>query len=285
MNKGITQEMRVCVNPTCKKEYEAHIANVLGIRILFGQGYCPQCSQQKLEEEERREAEKRIMGVKVKRELWRQTCGIPLRFQGSRFGNFDTKVDRSIVKMLKECQGYAGEFSFRRPHSSKSLVMLSPLVWGVGKTHLACSLAHALLDRWDGETGSCPVHFVSEPQLFKRIRATFNRQEGGETEEDIYKHLTSVPLLILDDAGKEEVADPRFVQRVLFAIIDGRYQNMLPLVMTANLDTDGLDRHLGGDRGNSASMDRLVEMTGGVFWELSGRSYRDATNRMPGKKA
>ncbi len=270
----IEKRLKACLG--CGQEYEAHIGHVMGITIAFGKGYCVACREKKREEEERLEAEKQARELSEKREQWRLECGIPRRFQDSRFAKFDTKVDKSIMKVWAECKGYADSFRFRQPQASKSLVLFSEGVWGIGKTYLVCSLAHAIIDRWQGEIGYCPVHFVSEPNLFLRVRATFNRRFGdnhAETEDEIYRHLTTVPLLILDDVGKEEVSDPRFVQRVLFAIIDGRYQNMLPMVITANLNPDGIERHLGGDRGNSASMDRLAEMTGNALSELKGESY------------
>jgi len=110
--------------------------------------------------------------------------------------------------------------------------------------------------------------------MFRRIRATFNHTVNKETEQDIYKLLTTIPLLVVDDIGKEEVSDPRFVQRVWFSVINGRYDNMLPIVITANLTPDEIAYHLGGSRNNEASFDRLYEMVGGVFWENEGKSYR-----------
>lgn len=268
----------------CGNKYESRSCKVLGTKIEFGGGYCLECRQKKMEEEERREFElqqKELIGT---REKWRGECGIPLRFRESRIDKFDIKVDRTIVNMRQKCGEYIDNFSFGKPQDIKSLVMYSQGVWGVGKTYLACAIANGILDRWNNETGLCPVCFVSEPQLFLRVRSTYNRRGAGEghypeTEEDIYRRLIRVPLLILDDVGKEEVSDPRFVQRVLFAVIDGRYQNMLPMVITANLNPDELDLHLGGNRDNSASMDRLAEMTGNMFWELKGKSYRDMSNR------
>jgi len=190
-------------------------------------------------------------------------------------------VDKSIQKSWKICKDYADKFLCDQPRKSPSLVLYSNKIWGVGKTYLACSIAHAILDKWNGETESCPICFVSEPDLFLRLRATYNRHsgDGGETEEQVYSPLLSAPLLILDDVGKEEVTDPRFVQRVLFAVINGRYDSMLPIIITANLDTEGLDRHLGADRDNGASMNRLAEMTGNIFYELNGDSYRDFSKR------
>ena len=115
--------------------------------------------------------------------------------------------------------------------------------------------------------------------MFRRIRATFNHIEKQETEEGIYKLLTTIPLLIVDDVGKEEVSDSRFVQRVWFSVINGRYDNMLPIVITANLNPDKIAYHLGGSRNNEASFDRLYEMVGGVFWENEGKSYRREANK------
>jgi DNA replication protein DnaC len=46
------------------------------------------------------------------------------------------------------------------------------------------------------------------------------------------------------------------------------------MVITANLDGQGIREHLGAGRGNEASFDRLVEMTGGKFLEMKGASYR-----------
>jgi DNA replication protein DnaC len=255
----------------------------MGITYVFGGGYCPECCKKQGEGKKRQEEESLAKELSAKREQWRRECGIPLRFMGSRFERFDRKVSGNIVKAWKECQEYAEGFLPKLPQQSKSLVLYSPNIWGVGKTYLVCSIGHSILDKWQGETSRCPVCFISEPQLFLRIRTTYNRRSidetHAETEEEIYRKLTWVPLLILDDVGKEEVSDPRFVQRVLFALIDGRYQNMLPMVITANLDLDGIDRHLGGDRGNSASMDRLAEMTGNTFLELKGNSYRDFSKR------
>ncbi len=177
MNNAIIKETRVCLG--CKTKYEAHIGSVVGIRILFGQGYCPTCCQKRYEEAERKEAESQALTLKNKRENWRIICGIPMRFQESRFGNFDTRIDKSINRILNECQKYVMEFSLRHPTQSKSIVMYSFGIWGLGKTHIACAVAHALLDKWQGETELCPVYFASEPQLFTRIRATFNNGRDG----------------------------------------------------------------------------------------------------------
>lgn len=280
MTKGIEITKRICLD--CHNEYESHEARILGLTnpIVFGGGCCPDCAKRRMEEEEAKEKQLHDLEIKNKRESWRNNCGIPQRFMGQRFESFSPGRSKSLSHAFNDCVDYAGKFPLRVYHGYRSLVLYSEGVWGVGKSHLVASIVHKILDRWEGESSICPVRYISEPNLFLRIRATFNNQEKyHETESDIYRELITIPLLVIDDMGKEEVSDPRFVQRVLFAIVNGRYENMLPLVITANLNPDMLDRHLGGDRGNSATFDRLAEMTGNVFREICATSYRDFRNR------
>lgn len=282
MENGITITNRKCIE--CGQDYEAHEAQILGMKspIIFGGGRCRDCAKKKLEEEELREAQLRELELKNKRENWRKSCGIPMRFMAQKFDTFQPNRSKSLSDAYNDCLDYADKFPMRGYHGYRSMIIYSEGVWGVGKSHLASSIAHKILDRWQGDTSYCPVKYTSEPNLFLRIRNTFNRRqvEGyQETEADVYRELTTTPLLIIDDMGKEEVSDPRFVQRVLFTIINSRYDNMLPIVITANLNVDALEKHLGGDRGNSASFNRLMEMTGNIFREIVATSYRDFRNR------
>ncbi len=280
MDKEIKMIPLICKE--CKQEYEAREIDVLGMKMVFGKDYCSACSKKKLEEEEQRNVRLHELELKNKRELWQNTCRIPLRFVAQRFDTFQSNRSKSLSNAYKDCVDYAEKFSIRGCRGYRSLVLYSEGVWGVGKSHLVTSIAHHILDKSEGEIGYCPVRYTSEPNLFLRIRSTFNRQQGEgyhETEAVIFRELTTVPLLIIDDVGKEEVSDPRFVQRVLFAIINGRYDNMLPVIITANSNTDILERHLGGDRGNSATFDRLTEMTCNMFREIIATTYRDYKNR------
>lgn len=267
----------------CGKDYTPRQAHFSGVVVEFGAGCCPDCETIERQEEDERIIQAEKDSIAKKREQWRRTCGIQIRFQTARFEYFDKRVDVSILRVYKDLMEYAKTFSVANPRDNKSYVVIS--TWGLGKTFLASAVAHAILDKVDVNTNRCPVYVVTEPDLFRRIRACYNKTDFGEkheTEEDVFKQLTSVPLLVLDDVGKEEVSDPRFVQRVLFGLIDGRYQRMLPMIITANGDLDGLNAHMGGDRGNCAAFDRLTEMTGNLFHEMKGQSYRDLSKRPKG---
>jgi len=264
-------EERTCYK--CSKNYKVNVYNVLGVEIQPKGRSCPKCC---LKQEERQEGERqqRLIEVKVS---WFQEC-VPMKYLKESFETFDEPLQQMAYK---RCLDYADGFSLNNPWRYHSLVMISPGTEGVGKTHLACSIIRHILAKWDGTGLSLinnPILFITEPDMFRRIRSTFDSGSSGnlrtETESSLMDQLTRVRLLVLDDVAKEEVGDARFVQRTLFSIINGRYNNMLPIIMTTNKSKEQLEAHLGGSRGNRATYDRLVEMTRARFIGLKGGSYR-----------
>lgn len=277
MTEDIKTETRNCID--CGNEYEANIAQVLGHSLVLGAGRCKDCRAGLLKEEQDKEKVAQQATIAHKRREWRFNCGIPLRFMEQEFGTF--KKERQ-PKAYEKCLIYAKEYPLADPKFYHSLLLYSNESWGVGKSHLACSIAHHILNKWRGEDIVCPILFTTEPDVLMEIQATYNYSPDErlyrECESDIINRLIRVPLLILDDVGKRRTQDPRFVQRVMFAIIDGRYRAMKPMVLTTNLSPEKLKVYLGGGIGDEASFDRLIEMCGGAkslkFFQLDGESYR-----------
>lgn len=247
----------------------------MNVKLLKGDGYCPACAKKVYEEEVAKEEADRLAEIAGIRRKRRESSGIPPKFMNEDFSTFKKGWQD---KALKTCWNYAEGFPVdKRPKGYRSLYLWSTESWGTGKTHLACAVIHRILDRWKGER-SCPrVVFLSEPELFRRIQATysFNHEERQvrESEDDILKGIIYADLLLLDDVGKEKRADPRFIQRTIYSIIDGRYKNELPIVITANLDPTNLKEHL-----ESASFDRVFEMMQGKSIRVDGKSYRREVN-------
>jgi DNA replication protein DnaC len=268
----ITKE---CVD--CGAEFQSHSYSVLGQTICLDKGLCPDCRKKQAEDIEKREKTKQELALASRKRQWRTSCGIPYRFLAEEFGTFDTKRLGNVKQVYNTCLKYVEGFPLAKPEGYRSLVIYSNGVWGLGKSHLVFSIAHHILNKWQGTPDYCPVLCVTEPNLFVNIRESFNRNFADhevDTESKIIRRLSYVDLLIVDDMGKEEVADPRFVQRTWFKIINNRYNSRLPMVITANLDQAGLRNHLGAGRDNEASFDRLFEMTGGKLYEIKGESYR-----------
>lgn len=269
--KALQLETKTCNE--CGEKFEARVIKAFGVN-LPSSSLCPKCVKKYEAEREKKEKEEKENELKYLRVSWRLHSGIPLRFMKERFETF--KVSPSNKRVYEVCLKYANEFSIKNDYPT--LGLFSKLAWGVGKTHLISAIGHKIIDNWEASWRALsPVYYITESQLFIKIRGSFNRPSDSnnyETEQDIYKRLSNVPLLIIDDVGKEEVADARFVQRVWFNIVNERYDSLKPIVIATNLNPDEIAHHLGGSRNNEATFDRLYEMLGGVFYEMTGKSYR-----------
>jgi DNA replication protein DnaC len=201
---------------------------------------------------------------------WIESSNIPSLFKEKTFDNYESKLQLKAYN-------YLSQYKYE---DSLSVLLYSPNIYGIGKTHLVCAVINNIINKSDigyvSNSGiiyyRCPILYVSETQLFARIRATFN--QSGENEESVYQQYEKVNLLIIDDIGKVKPKDLSFVQSVYFRIIDSRYTNGLPIIITTNLNLDELEAHIGG-----ACADRLREMCGkDGFIKMGGVSYRKNNN-------
>jgi len=238
---------------------------------------CPACTRAAAPASQAR----RLEEVARTKQKWLARCGVPARFRGKTFDSWDYSRFGEKVALLKQ---YVEEFPMPNEdaiYSNYSRGYPSMLLYGppgVGKTHLVCAVAQRLIDRWQGQDINCPVTVISEPELLREIQATYNQpfseRSDLNSEQGILSSLTRVPLLILDDLSKEERGDVSFRHRILFALIDGRYRRDLPMIVTTNRLPVRLRAYLRSSEGEDAIYDRLVEMTGSKFVELSAESYR-----------
>lgn len=97
--------------------------------------------------------------------------------------------------------------------------------YGCGKTHLAAAIANFAVS-----TG-VPTLFITVPDLLDSLR--FAYQDPTETFEKRFDDIRQAPLLVMDDFGTQN-ATP-WAQEKLFQIMNYRYINRLPMVLTTNL--------------------------------------------------
>lgn len=270
-------ELRNCID--CSDEFQAEYYETLGVKLLIGAGRCPKCRKiayAEAESKEKADAENEILRRKLAARL---RSGIPMLYGSKNFSTWEKGRGEQLDDAYKKCVKYAEDYPVgTRPIGYRSLYIHSEKSWGVGKTLLSCSIAHRLFERWQGKGKVPSVQWVSEPDLFSRIQASFNYTAEDKqvlpNADSIIMGCIKCDLLILDDVGKEKRQDSRFVQRTLFAIINGRYDNQLPMVMTANLTPTQLKEHLGTKGADEASYDRWMEMTQGKKVQMDGASYR-----------
>lgn len=125
---------------------------------------------------------------------------------------------------------------------------------GVGKTHLACSIANELIKN------GIPIIYGTLINLLAELKNTYDVY-NNISEMKIIKLYEKVDLLIIDDLGKEKPSE--WGLEKLFTIINSRYENNLPVIITTNYNQNSLiDRlSINGEIETAKSIiSRLYEM-------------------------
>jgi DNA replication protein DnaC len=103
--------------------------------------------------------------------------------------------------------------------------------YGCGKTHLAAAIANFAVSM------GVPTLFLTVPDLLDTLRFSYDSEET--TFENRFDEIRNSSLLVLDDFGSQNATS--WAQEKLFQIINYRYINKLPLVITTNLSLDEID--------------------------------------------
>ncbi len=123
--------------------------------------------------------------------------------------------------------------------------------YGCGKTHLAAAITVAL-----AESGRS-VLFQVVPDLLDHLRATYAPRSPIAFDQ-VFLDVREAPCLVLDDLGAQN-ATPWALEK-LYQILNHRYNNRLPTVITTNAPLEDMDPRL-RSRLTDESLVRRVAMT------------------------
>lgn len=158
------------------------------------------------------------------------SSGIKKRFLQRTFENF-RRDTQGRERAYQTAKSYADSF---KEHLADGEGLYIEGTNGTGKTHLAAAVALQLLNE------SYPVICKTAGDLLLDIKSAYDSKEYTEREVlDVYK---KVDLLIVDDLGKEQCSD--WAISTLYAILNDRYEDMKPVIITTNYNADDLVKAL-----------------------------------------
>lgn len=189
------------------------------------------------------ERENRRLGSRLKKAKLRHCCCVEdLDFKTSR------GLDKSLILSLAACTWIA-----------RGINVLISGATGVGKSYLACALAHkACLEGYS-------AIYMRLPRLFEELRLAKADGRYGKLMLDYAK----TNLLVLDDWGLTPMTDTQ--RRDLLELLEDRYGRKSTIV-TSQLPVTSWHEAIGDPTLADAILDRLVHNAHKI--ELKGESMR-----------
>lgn len=181
---------------------------------------------------------------------------IPAKYMTRTFESF-TPYSPQLKKIYQDALRYATTFQSIRKIDKKGLLLTGSV--GTGKTHLAAAILRKVIS--DGHSGL----FWNIVDFFRELRSTMNNDDPEHTEESILAKARQVDLLVLDDLGIEKTTD--WVLDRLYLLINSRYQDDMPLIVTTNQTLPEL-----ADRVGQRIVSRLSEMCSHL--NINAEDYR-----------
>lgn len=194
---------------------------------------CEVCEKEKKEKEEQ-ERKKELRQARIEALL--RNSMLKKRFVEKRFDNFMPygKEREKQTKALSTAREFAENFPYHRDIGTWLLFMGNV---GTGKGHLCAAIINEIV-----RSGFTAL-FTKAPRLLREVKETYSRN-SEVTEKEIYSRLEEIDLLVIDEIGVQFGTSTE--QNIIFEILDARYEDMRPTILTTNIrDLKTLERLLG----------------------------------------
>ena len=127
-----------------------------------------------------------------------------------------------------------------------------------GKTHLAAAIANKLIEN------DKIVLMERLTNLLDRIRETY--ENNTKSENELIEIYSNVDMLVIDDLGTEKISS--WALEKLYTIIQNRYENGLPIIITTRFKKEGLIERCSYSKDSDlvdAMISKLYQMCFGIL--------------------
>lgn len=182
---------------------------------------------------------------------------ISAEFRKKSFDGFDTKGNPMLINARNKAINYVKNFK-KTQHSRYNSIMFCGQP-GSGKTHLGTAICSRLL-------------YMGIPVIYMAYRNAMTRIKQRITDETAYNRelgkYMDADVLYIDDMLKGRLTETDV--NVIYEIINYRYMNSLPLIISTEKDLNGLLMF------DEATASRIIEMCKDNIAVLKGRelNYR-----------
>lgn len=179
--------------------------------------------QRKYREKHKSENEKRKRFRDIINKIYKQNY-VGRKFQEQNFENFNINLENEMA--VKVAKAYTNKSIEKMQNDGLIITGES----GVGKTHLAASIANKLIEN------DKIVLMGRLTMLLDMIKETF--RDNTKSENELIELYSNVDMIIIDDLGTEKIS--QWALEKLYSIIQNRNENRLPIIITTKFDKHGL---------------------------------------------
>lgn len=205
------------------------------------------CSKAKEEKEQREKERTKDFGKKTS-----PSSDIGNKFLKKTFENFQQTSQNE--KILGACQRYVRDFN---SYLNSGIGIIFSGESGRGKTHLASAIFNSLKEDYN-------CIFRTMDSLLSEIKHSYN--SGSIDEYKIIRSLSVCDLLILDDLGTETPSE--FALRILFQIINNRYNNERPIIITMKFNSEQELRRRLMEKSEEIGIEKMVSSITSRLFEM-----------------
>ncbi len=228
-------------------EYESRLLAVFGKKSRWSS--CPACN--KIKEQAEADRQKRLDEMSKQHEIESglNRCGVPPRLLRESFDTFKiTNADQKRV--FEVAKSFVQKF---HEHQKNGNCLIFSGGTGTGKGHLAAAIAAQTIK--NGHSAYYSTLF----EIIMMMRASWTDKKAT-SEHEILNMLGDVSLLVIDEVGLRALSESEKGQ--IFNLINRRYENLKPMILTTNLASNDLEKIVG-----ERSFSRLIEVSNWVSFK------------------